>query len=85
MALETPLPIDERVDEVATDAADRRELGVFLGEDFELVCTVPEPDVPVAGEAVPCSLTRVGSVTADGAVTLDGESFPDRGYDHGGE
>ncbi|WP_135303883.1 thiamine-phosphate kinase [Haloarcula amylovorans] len=80
-ALEPPLPIDERVDAVATDDGDRRELGVFFGEDFELVCTVPERDLAAAREAVPCPLQRVGTVTDDG-VTLDGETLPDRGYSH---
>ncbi len=82
VALETPLPIDGRVDDVAADADERLELGAFLGEDFELVCTVPEGDLAGAREAVPCSLTSVGTVTANG-VTLDDEPLPNRGYDHG--
>jgi len=80
-ALTGALPIDERVDEVATDATDRRELGVFFGEDFELVCTVPEAALAQAQAATPCPLHRVGTVTDDG-VTLDGEPLPDRGYSH---
>ncbi|MDS0278576.1 thiamine-phosphate kinase [Halomicroarcula sp. S1AR25-4] len=79
--LSGPLPIDDAVDAVADDAEERRELGVFFGEDFELVCTVPEADLAVAREAVPCPLHRIGTVT-DGAVTLDGTSLPDRGYSH---
>jgi len=66
---------------VATDATDRRELGVFFGEDFELVCTVPEAALAQAQAATPCPLHRVGTVTDDG-VTLDGEPLPDRGYSH---
>ncbi|MBV0925320.1 thiamine-phosphate kinase [Halomicroarcula limicola] len=80
-ALETPLPIDERVDAVASGDDDRRELGAFFGEDFELVCAIPERSLAAAREAVPCPLHRVGTVTDDG-VTLDGETLPDRGYSH---
>ncbi|MBX0296305.1 thiamine-phosphate kinase [Haloarcula nitratireducens] len=79
--LDDPLPIDERVETVATDDDDRRELGVFFGEDFELVCAIPEDDLAAAREAVSCPLHRVGTVTDDG-VTLDGEPLPDRGYSH---
>ena len=80
-ALTEPLPIDERVDAVAESAADRRELGLFFGEDFELVCTVPEADLAAARDGTPCPLHRVGTVTEAG-VTLDGEPLPDRGYSH---
>ncbi len=79
-ALESPLPVDDAVAEVAPD--DRRELGVFFGEDFELVCTLPEDTLDSAREAVPCALTRIGTVTEAG-VTLDGDPLPDRGYTHG--
>jgi thiamine-monophosphate kinase len=79
-AVESPLPIDDVVADVAPD--ERRELGVFFGEDFELVCTLPEEGLDSAREAVPCGLTRIGTVTEAG-VTLDGDSLPDRGYTHG--
>ena len=82
MAVETPLPIDEAVEEVAADAADREELGCFVGEDFELVCTVPVADLDAARAACPVELTRIGTVVTDG-VTLDGEALPDRGFTHG--
>ncbi|MFC7248446.1 thiamine-phosphate kinase [Halomicroarcula sp. GCM10025324] len=80
-AVESPLPIDERVDDVADSDEERRELGLFVGEDFELVCTVPEADLAAAREAVPCPLHHIGRVTESG-VTLDGEPLPDRGYSH---
>jgi thiamine-monophosphate kinase len=80
-ALTDSLPIDDSVDAVATDDADRRELGVFFGEDFELVCTVPETDLDAARAATPCALTRIGTVTGSG-VTLAGDPLPDRGYSH---
>jgi len=80
-AIESPLPIADSVDAVAADADERREMGVFFGEDFELVCTLPEEALGVAREASPTPLTRIGTVVADG-VTLDGEPLPDRGYTH---
>jgi len=80
-ALAGPLPVDERVDEVAESAEERHELGVFFGEDFELVAAVPEDDFESARAAVPCSLHRVGTVT-DSGVTLDGDPLSDRGYSH---
>ena len=80
-SLHRPLPIDERVDDVATDTADRRELGVFFGEDFELVCTIPDSDVDAARSAVAESVHRIGTVTESG-ITLDGKPLPDRGYSH---
>ncbi|MFC6757137.1 MULTISPECIES: thiamine-phosphate kinase [Haloarcula] len=80
-ALTGPLPIDERVDGLAEDDADRRELGVFFGEDFELVSAVPEAELAAARAATPCPLHRVGTITESG-VTLDEEPLPDRGYSH---
>ncbi|EMA22418.1 thiamine-phosphate kinase [Haloarcula argentinensis] len=80
-AIEEPLPMDAQVDALAETEQERRELGVFFGEDFELVCTLPESDVPEAREAVPCPLHRIGTATERG-VTLDGETLPDRGYSH---
>jgi thiamine-monophosphate kinase len=81
-AIETPLPVDDVVTEVARDETDRLELGAFFGEDFELVCTLPESEVPTVREAVSCGLTRIGTVT-DENVTCDGDPLPDRGYTHG--
>jgi len=76
-----PLPIDGRVEDVTVGVAEYRELGVFFGEDFELVCTMPEPAVERAKAATPCSLTQVGTTTESG-ITLDGAKLPDRGYSH---
>jgi thiamine-monophosphate kinase len=79
------LPVHPAVERLATDAADRREMAAFFGEDFELVCTVPPEAVATARAAVPTALTRIGSVTDDEAVTADGAPLPDRGYTHGGD
>ena len=81
-AVESPLPIDETVDDVASDGTERRELGVFFGEDFELVCTLPEERVADVRADLSVPLARIGTVTESG-VTLDGEALPDRGYTHG--
>ena len=82
MAVETPLPIDDAVDAVA-DPDERLELGAFFGEDFELVCTIPETHYPEAKAAASTPITRIGTVVEDG-VTLDGGPMPDRGYTHQG-
>jgi thiamine-monophosphate kinase len=73
------LPVDDAVEEVAGDDADRRELAVHYGEDFELVFTTDDPDG--AREAAPVPVRVVGEVT-DAGVELDGEALPDRGYTH---
>jgi thiamine-monophosphate kinase len=84
LAIERPLPIDEAVDDVATGAADRQELGVFFGEDFELVFTAPPEFLPGVRGMCDLSITRIGTVTdAEEGITLDGDPLPDRGYTHG--
>ena len=83
MAIEgDAVPVADAVEAVADGDADRRELSMFFGEDFELVCTVPADDVATAQRECPVSLSVVGEVTATG-VTLDGDALPDRGYTHG--
>jgi thiamine-monophosphate kinase len=80
-AVESPLPVDDSVAELAENEAERREMGAFFGEDFELVCTIPEGELSAAREASPTPITRIGTVVAEG-VTLDGEPLPDLGYTH---
>ena len=82
-AVETPLPIDDAVDDVTDDPTDRRELGVFFGEDFELVFTAPPDSLPGLRDVCGVPITRIGTVTDDEAVTLDDLPLPDRGYTHG--
>ncbi|WP_135666172.1 thiamine-phosphate kinase [Halorhabdus rudnickae] len=84
IAVESPLPIDETVEAVASNEDDRREMGVFFGEDFELVCTIDPDDLAAARRAVPISLSPIGRVVDGDAVTLDGEALADRGFTHGG-
>ncbi len=76
------LPVDPAVDTVAQDDTQRREFGLFFGEDFELVCTVPPEQVATLKADCPVAVTDIGTVT-DVGVTIDGEVLPDRGYDHG--
>lgn len=80
--LESPLPVDGAVEEIAGSESERREMSVFFGEDFELVCTVPERDLDTVRSRLDVDLHRIGTVVEDG-VTLDGEPLPDRGYTHG--
>ncbi|MFB6107140.1 MAG: thiamine-phosphate kinase [Halobacteriaceae archaeon] len=76
------VPVDDAVTDLTADPADRREMALHVGEDFELVCAMPEDAVPAAREASPVPVSVVGTVTADG-VEMDGDPLPDRGYSHG--
>lgn len=76
------LPIHGAVDAIADDAEDRLELGAFFGEDFELLCAIPQDRLDAARADCPTSLVRVGELT-DGGVRMDGEALPDRGFTHG--
>jgi len=78
------VPVDDAVAEVAADEDERREMGLFFGEDFELVATIPEDRLDAAAERCPTPLSRVGTVT-DADVEIDGEPLPDRGFTHGVE
>jgi len=78
------VPIDDAVAEVAADDAERRELGLFFGEDFELVVTIPEDRLDAAVDRCPTPLSRVGTVT-EASVEIDGEPLSDRGFTHGEE
>ncbi len=77
------LPVHPAVDDVAADSDDRFELAATFGEDFELVCTVPEDEITAAEAACPAGLVRVGTVMpAEEGVTADAEDLPDAGYTH---
>jgi thiamine-monophosphate kinase len=80
-AIESPLPFDDRIAEVTDGADERREYGLFFGEDFELVCTLPEEGLEVVSAELSVPVTRIGTVTEEG-VTLDGEPLANRGYSH---
>jgi thiamine-monophosphate kinase len=75
------LPIDPAVEAVAESEAETYELGVHFGEDFELVCTIPEEHLQTVQDPIPVDLTRIGTVTG-GDVQMDGEPLADRGFTH---
>jgi thiamine-monophosphate kinase len=81
------VPAVDAVAGYATDDAHAREMTLHFGEDFELVCTVPQDELAAARDACPVDLTVVGDVTAaeteDVPVTADGAALPDRGFTHG--
>jgi thiamine-monophosphate kinase len=80
----TAVPAAASVDAVARDPGDRRELTGFVGEDFELLCTVPADRVRTASAALDVPFSAIGEVRpADAGVTADGDPLPDRGYTHG--
>ncbi|WP_247730053.1 thiamine-phosphate kinase [Halovivax limisalsi] len=66
--------------ESATEAA--LEPALTFGEDFELVCTIPEARIDDARESAPVALSVLGRVVESG-VTVDGEALADEGYGHG--
>ncbi|MGQ4554336.1 thiamine-phosphate kinase [Halobellus sp. GM3] len=76
------LPVHDAVDDYAADDADRREMATTVGEDFELVCTLPGDAVDGARDAVGVELSVIGDVIEEG-VLLDGEPLADAGYTHG--
>jgi thiamine-monophosphate kinase len=80
-AIESPLPFDDRIVEVTDGANERREYGLFFGEDFELVCTLPEEALEAVSAELSVPVTRIGTVTDEG-ITLDGEPLANRGYSH---
>ncbi|ELZ50032.1 thiamine-monophosphate kinase [Halorubrum coriense DSM 10284] len=85
------LPVHPAVDEVADGDGERFELAAHFGEDFELLCAVPETALPTVSEECPAGLTRIGTVVEESddeespRVVADGDSLPDRGFTHGGE
>jgi len=69
------------VDDACGICDDRWEAGVHFGEDFELVCTLPESDLAAVQGDLNVPLAVIGEVT-DASVTVDGEPLADRGYTH---
>ncbi|RLM51093.1 thiamine-phosphate kinase [Halorubrum sp. Atlit-28R] len=83
------VPVHPAVEEVAGGSAERFELAAHFGEDFELLCAVPDEDFEMAAEACPVGLTRIGRVVEEPEeaprVTVDGDPLPDRGFTHAEE
>ena len=78
----TAVPAHPAVETYAADADERRAMTRHVGEDFELVATVPPDGVAAVRSASPVAVTVIGDVVEDG-VRIDGSALPDRGYDHG--
>jgi thiamine-monophosphate kinase len=82
----TAVPVDAALEGVASDD-ERVELATTVGEDFELVFTVPEGVLDAVRSSTSAAVTRIGTVTAgesqSGRVTMDGEPLADAGYTHG--
>jgi thiamine-monophosphate kinase len=76
------VPVHDAVADYAADDADRWRMATTVGEDFELVCTLPHDTVAAARDALNVDLRVIGEVTDDG-VTVDGEPLADEGYTHG--
>ena len=76
------IPIDEAVREVAGDPKKALDLATTVGEDFELVFTLPGEMLARVRNDSPTRITRIGTVT-DTGIVLDGEPLTDRGYSHG--
>jgi thiamine-monophosphate kinase len=76
------VPVHPAVEEYAPGLAERDEMARHVGEDFELVATVPPGALGRVRDASPTPIVDVGEVVADG-VTIDGDPLPDRGFQHG--
>jgi len=77
------IPVDDALDEL-TDDARTLSLATTFGEDFELVVTIPEPDLEATRESSTVALTQIGTVVdPENGITLDGKTLANRGYTHG--
>ncbi|GGI96865.1 thiamine-monophosphate kinase [Halobellus salinus] len=76
------VPVHDAVDDYADSDSDRWEMAATVGEDFELVCTLPTRGVAAARDSLNSALTEIGEAT-DGGITVDGEPLADEGYTHG--
>ena len=76
------VPVHDAVADYAAGDADRWRMAATVGEDFELVCTLPHDAVAAARDALGVDLHVIGEVTDDG-VTVDGDPLADEGYTHG--
>ncbi|UTF54582.1 thiamine-phosphate kinase [Natronosalvus rutilus] len=78
------IPVAPELEAVVDDHETALERAITTGEDFELVCTLPEAAVERVRGELECPLAVVGRVVdADAGVSLDDEALVDRGYTHG--
>jgi len=77
------IPVVSEVEELARSEEERREMALYVGEDFELLFTLPGEDLEKAQGAV--SFTVIGEVVPEGVrLDMNGEliQLEDRGYEH---
>ncbi len=78
------IPVAEELRAVTEDPETADSQAIRFGEDFELVCTMPEERIEEARSELSVPLSVVGQVTNDDAgVTIDGTPLEDEGYTHG--
>ena len=80
------LPVLPEVEELAADGAEREEMALYTGEDFELLFTLPRERLGTAQNEV--SFTVIGeAVSASEGLRLvrrgEAVELADRGYEHG--
>ncbi len=81
----TAIPFALEVEELARDQDEIFEMGLFFGEDFELLFTLPQEKLFEARRV--CEFTVIGRVVSkDQGITLqlgpESYTLPDRGYEH---
>ncbi|MFQ6117309.1 MAG: thiamine-phosphate kinase [Candidatus Bipolaricaulia bacterium] len=77
------VPLAEEVEGLARTAQERREMGLYTGEDFELLFTLPPERLQAAQSAVP--FTVIGEAVPQGVWLEEKgkiEVLEDRGYEH---
>lgn len=78
------VPLAAEMEGLARTAPERREMGLYTGEDFELLFTLPPEHLQAAQSAAP--FTVIGEVVPQGLWLEEGgeaEELEDRGYEHG--
>jgi thiamine-monophosphate kinase len=76
------VPVHDAVADYAAEDDDRWAMATTVGEDFELVCTLPADAVSAARDAVDIELSAIGDVVESG-IRVDGDPLTDEGYSHG--
>ncbi len=81
----TAIPFAIEVEELARDQEELFEMGLFFGEDFELLFTLPPEKLWEARQV--CELTVIGRVVPENeGITMqlgpERIPLPDRGYEH---
>ncbi|GBC76192.1 Thiamine-monophosphate kinase [bacterium HR07] len=81
----TAIPFALEVEELARDQDELFEMGLFFGEDFELLFTLPQEKLLEARKS--CEFTVIGrTVPGKEGITMqlgrESIALPDRGYEH---